>query len=71
LNALAWSKQYEIASFTRSDLQRGGLTAQQIESLTEGDMQEIAQRLATILVDEEFWSHLPFVSRLVLAEKEQ
>src|SRR5579859_4225778 len=65
-----WGKDYEIICVSRGDLQTAGLSVQQVDSLTDADMQEIAQELMQLYVDRAFWDDLRFVVRLILAEKE-
>src|ERR1700739_3504519 len=46
-----WNKDFEIASVSRQDLQILGVPDQQIDSLTDTDMQHIAQEMANLYVD--------------------
>jgi hypothetical protein len=64
-----WDKVYEIATLTRRDLQTLGLLTTQVDSLSDEDLQAIAQEMTHLYVDHAFWEDLQFVVRLYLAEK--
>ncbi len=70
LDSLAWSKKYEILSISRLDLRAYGLTTEQINTLTDEDMEHIAEELYHRYDLTGFGEDVVFVARLVLAEKE-
>ncbi len=64
-----WSTVYEIMSLTRGDLQHAGLSVAQVDALTDFDLMEIATRVAQAILEAGIWDSVPFIARLVLAEK--
>lgn len=70
-DALAESKTYAVLSISRRYLSSLGLTTQQLNRLTDADMQRIAAILQAQRFDHEFDEEVAFTARLVLAEKEQ
>ena len=66
-----WSRKYEILSISRLDLSSFGLTAEQINQLSDEDMEQIAEELSNRYLLNDFEEDVLFVARLVLAEKEQ
>lgn len=64
-----WSTVYEIMSLTRGDLQLAGLSVAQVDALTDFDLMEIATRVAQEILEAGIWNNVPFIARLVLAEK--
>ena len=69
LDSLAWSKKYEILSISRLDLRSYGLTTEQINHLSDVDMQRIAEELYHRYDLNSFAEDVVFIARLVLAEK--
>ena len=63
------TKDFEIASVSRRDLQSLGLSVQEVDSLSDADMEEIAQEMAHLYIDHAFWQDLKFVVRCFLAER--
>ena len=45
MDSLAWSKKYEVLSISRLYLRSLGFTNEQINALTDDDMQRIAEKL--------------------------
>ena len=68
LNLLDWSKKYEVLSFSRLTLSSRGFTNEQIASLTQEDLEHIADVLHTLYPD--FEESVQFITALRLAEKE-
>lgn len=65
-----WSTVYEVMSLTRGDLQSAGLSPDQVDTLTDTDLVEIASRLGQAILDAGIWDDLPALARRVLAEKQ-
>ena len=72
LDSLDWSKKFEVLSISRLDLSAFGLTTEQINQLTDEDMEHIAEELQNRyhLLDD-FKDDVVFIARLVLAEQEE
>jgi len=70
LDSLDWSHKYEVHSISRLDLQSCGMTTQQINQLTDEDMDRIAEELAHRYHLNGFNENAVFVAQLILAEKE-
>ena len=68
LDSLEWSKKYEVLSFSRLTLSSRGFTAEQITSLTDEDLEHIADVLHALYPD--FEDSVQFITALRLAEKE-
>jgi hypothetical protein len=71
MNSLAWSKKYEVLSISRLDLSSYGLTIEQINLLTDEDMEHIAEELYHRYDLNGFGEDILFVTRLLLAEKQE
>ena len=71
MDSLKWSKKFEILSMSRLELQSYGLTTEQINQLTDEDMEHIAEELYHRYDLDGFGEDVVFIARLVLAEKEQ
>ena len=69
MDSLAWSKKFEILSVSRLDLHSYGLTTEQINCLSDADMEVIAERIRDLVVIEPIEKIVEFVTRLYLAEK--
>ncbi len=65
-----WSTPYCVGSVYRFDLQRVGLTNEQIDSLSDTDMLAIANKMQVMYLQGEFWKHLEAALGEVLQEKE-
>ena len=68
LDSLEWSKKYEVLIFSRLTLSSRGFTNEQISSLTEEDLEHIADVLHTLYPD--FEDSVQFITALRLVEKE-
>jgi hypothetical protein len=68
-DSLDWSKTYAVLSISRLYLGSLGLTSEQINRLTDEDMQRIADILQAQRFDHEFDEEVAFTARLLLAEK--
>ena len=69
MDSLAWSKKFEILSVSRLDLHSYRLTVEQINHLSDADMEAIAERIRELVVIEPIEKIVEFVTRLYLAEK--
>ncbi len=70
MDSLDWSRTYDVHSISRLDLQSCGMTTQQINQLTDEDMDRIAEELAHRYNLNGFHEDAVFVARRILAEKE-
>ncbi len=68
MDSLDWSKKYEVLSFSRLTLSSRGFTNEQIVSLTDADLDHIADVLHNLYPD--FEESVQFITALRLAEKE-
>ncbi len=71
MDSLAWSKKYEVLSVSRLDLHSYGLTIEQINHVSDEDMERIAEELYHRYDLNSFAEDVVFVARLILAEKEK
>src|SRR5437764_15488312 len=71
LDSLAWSKKYEVLSISRLYLPSLGLTTEQMNRLSDADMQRIADILQAQRFDAEFDEEVALTARLVLLEKQE
>jgi len=69
LDSLDWSKKFEILSVSRLDLSSYGLTTEQINHLSDTDMEAIAEQIRDLVIIEPIEKIVEFVARLYLAEK--
>ena len=67
MDSLDWSKKYEVLSFSRLTLSSRGFTNEQIASLTDEDLEHIADVLQHLYPD--FEESVQFITALRLAEK--
>jgi hypothetical protein len=67
LDSLDWSKKYEVLSFSRLTLSARGFTNKQITSLTDEDLDRIADVLHNLYPD--FEEIVQCITALRLAEK--
>ena len=70
MDSLDWSRKYEVLSISRLDLQSLGLTTEQINALSDEDIQQIADELHNRYMLNDFDEDVVFVARLILAEKD-
>jgi hypothetical protein len=68
LDSLAWSRKYEVLAISRLYLRSLGFSNEAIASLTEENMQRIADMLQAQRFDHEFDEDVTFTARIVLAE---
>jgi hypothetical protein len=66
-----WTIPYSVGSVYRFDLQRLGWNNQQIDSLSDLDMLNIAQKMQALYLQSDFFKHLEVAAGEVLLEKEQ
>jgi hypothetical protein len=67
LDSLDWSKTYVVLSFSRLTLSSRGFTNEQVASLTQEDLEHIADVLHALYPD--FEESVQFITALRLAEK--
>ena len=67
MDSLDWSKTYVVLSFSRLTLSSRGFTNEQVASLTQEDLEHIADVLQTLYPD--FEESVQFITALRLAEK--
>jgi hypothetical protein len=65
-----WAKPFPVGSVYRFDLQRIGLTNEQIDQLSDLDMLTIANKMQVMYLQSEFFKHLEAAAGEVLREKE-
>jgi len=70
MDSLGWSKKYEVLSISRLYLCSLGFTTEQINNLTDEDMQRIAEKLNNDYFIG-FEEDVKFIVSCELAEKEQ
>jgi len=73
LDSLAWSRKYEVLSISRLVLHDLGLSVEHINSLTDEDMQALADGLQESISKTvgNLLEEVRFMVRLYLAEKEE
>ena len=64
-----WNKTFEVAVVTRGDLTEVGVSPQQIDRLTDADMQAIAEKMADLYCDNGYWEDLEIAVEKTLVEK--
>jgi hypothetical protein len=64
-----WHKTFVVAVVTRGDLTEAGLSAQQIDALTDADMQSIAEKMADLYCDNGYWQDVKSAVEKTLAGK--
>ena len=69
MDSLDWSRKFEILSISRLDLHSYELTTEQINLLSDTDMEAIAERIRELVVIEPIEKIVEFVTRLYVAEK--
>ena len=64
-------QSFPITSVCRADLVQGlNITEAEALRICDGDMEEIARKLANAYCDDGFWIDLPIVAEHVLGERE-
>lgn len=71
MDSLDWSRKFTVLSISRLDLNSLGIHPDQVSTLTDADMDRIADILIAHHFDHEFEEEVLFTARLVLAEKQQ
>ena len=66
-----WNKDFLIASMTRADLISAGFSQVHVASLTDEDMQEIAQAMSDVYCDCGYWEDLELCTNRVLEAKKE
>lgn len=66
-----WATPFPVGNVYRFDLQRVGLTNEQINRLSDLDMLEIAQTMQALYLQGSFWKHLLEAAEKVLLNKEE
>lgn len=66
-----WATPFSVGSVYRFDLQRIGLTNEQINKLTDVDMLNIANKMQVMYLQSEFFKQLEVAAGEVLLEKEE
>ena len=69
MDSLDWSRKYEVLSISRLYLSSLGFSNEQINRLTDEDMQRIADILQAQRFEHGFDEDAKFTARIVLAEK--
>src|SRR5438874_11541917 len=69
LDSLEWSRKFDIFSISRLSLNASGIPVELVQSLSDEDMQAIADQIAHLVVQEPIEQIAEFVARLYLAEK--
>ena len=69
MDSLEWSKKFEVLSISRLQLASLGISHDTVASLTDADMERIADILIAHHFDHEFEEEVLFTARLILAEK--
>ena len=69
MDSLDWSRSFAIFSISRLSLNSSGIPTQLVASLTDEDMQAIAEQIAGYIVTEPIEKIAEFVARLYIAEK--
>lgn len=68
-DSLDWSRKFDILSISRLSLTSSGIPTQLVASLTDEDMEQIAERIAGYVLIEPIEQIAEFVARLSIAEK--
>ena len=68
-DSLEWSKKFDILSVSRLSLTSTGIPYDLVASLTDEDMQAIAEQIADMVIQEPIEKIAEFVARLYIAEK--
>jgi len=69
LDSPDWNQTFDVAVVTRGDLTEVGLSSQQIDSLTDADMQAIAGKMADFYAENGYWQDLAEAYRIIALEK--
>jgi hypothetical protein len=69
LDSLEWSRTFDILSISRLSLHASGVPYHLVASLSDEDMQTIADKARELVVSEPIEQIVEYVARLYLAEK--
>lgn len=69
MDSLDWSRTFDIFTISRLSLHSSGIPRELVRTLTDADMEKIAERIADLIVMEPIEKIAEFVARLYLAEK--
>jgi hypothetical protein len=69
MDSLAWSRSFVIFSISRLSLNASGIPVEFVKTLTDEDMQAIAEQIADMVIQEPVEKIAEFVARLYIAEK--
>ena len=69
MDSLEWSRTFAIFSISRLSLNSSGIPVELVMSLSDEDMQAIAERIADMVIQEPVEKIAEFVARLYIAEK--
>ncbi len=69
MDSLGWSKTFNIFSISRLSLTASGIPVELVLSLSDEDMQAIAEQIAEMVIQEPVEKIAEFVARLYIAEK--
>lgn len=68
-DSLEWSKNFVIFSISRLSLNSSGIPTQLVASLTDEDMEAIAEQIAAMIAIEPIEQIAEFVARLYIVQK--
>ncbi len=67
-----WNHEFPVSCVTRADLVSAGFGKEQVESLTDSDMAELASAMEDVNFDHGYWDDLELCANRVLkARKEE
>ena len=69
MDSLEWSRRFDILSISRLFLHASGIPYDLVVSLTDEDMQAIADKACELVVSEPIEQIVEFVARLYIAER--
>ena len=69
MDSLEWSRKFDIFSISRLSLHSSGIPVELVHSLSDEDMQAVAEQIAEYVVMEPVEKIAEFVARLYIAEK--
>ncbi len=69
MDSLEWSRKFDILSISRLSLHASGIPYALVASLSDEDMQAIADKACELVVSEPVEKIVEYVARLYLAEK--
>ena len=66
-----WHQTFAVAVVTRGDPTEVGLSLEQIDHLSDADMQTIAQKMADLYAENGYWQDLQEAVRQLLSQRYQ